>query len=96
MSTTPIITIEPSEVKAICSEWEFDEDNKVFYSPQEYKMRKAMSMLEKSDYIIFCLYMEFQSERKLASILGCSRTPVNRAIKRIRDEIKIYYDGITD
>lgn len=96
MSVPIMLTIDPQEVKAICKEWEFDEENKEFYDPKEYKMRKALSLLEKSDYIIFCLYLEFASERKLAAILGCSRTPINRAIKRIRNEIITYYDGIDD
>lgn len=79
--------INPKELKAICKEYEFDEEEAIWEEDRVYKIKKAMSELDRGDYILFCLYMELQSERKVAKQLGVSRTPINKAVKRIKNEI---------
>lgn len=80
--------VNPKELKAICKEYEFDDDNAIWEEePRVYAIKKALSKIDKADYIIFCLYMELQSERKVAKQLGVSRTPVNKTIKRIKSQI---------
>lgn len=80
--------VNPKELKAICSEYAFDEDTAIFEEDTRvYAIKKALSTLDKADYILWCLYMELQSERKVAKQLGVSRTPINKAIKRIKQEI---------
>lgn len=82
-----MITISGEEIKAIMAEYEFNEDTIFEEDERVYKIKEALTHLEPADKIIWCLYMEFQSERKVAKILGCSRTPVNRTLKRIKSEI---------
>ena len=90
--------VNPKELRAICSEYAFDEDTAIFEEDTRvYAIKKALSQLDKADFILWCLYMELQSERKVAKQLGVSRTPINKAIKRIKNTIidKIdEYDGI--
>lgn len=81
------VNITPEELKAICKEYEFDENEDMMGDERTYMAKKALSLLPKSDYIIFCLYLHYQSERKLASLLNCSRTPINREIKKIRADL---------
>lgn len=83
-----MINIKGEEIKAIMAEYEFNDDTIFEEDERVYKIKEALTKLEPADKIIWCLYMEFQSERKVAKILGCSRTPVNRALKRIKEEIK--------
>lgn len=90
------IQIEPKELKAICKEYEYDDDPFCDEDDRVHDLKHALSKLERSDYIIFCLYLEYQSERKVAEILGCSRTPVSRTLKRIKEEILRYYDLESD
>ena len=78
------IKLTPNEVKNICEQFTINENSKVYDSENEYNMKKAMESLDKSDWIIMCLYAELQSERKLAEILGVSRTPIGKELKRIK------------
>lgn len=81
--------VEAKELRAICKEYEFDPEDAIFEEDERvYDIKKALQKIDKADYIIFCLYMELQSERKVANQLGVSRTPINRAIKRIKNEVK--------
>lgn len=41
-----------------------------------------------SERLIFVLYLEVESERDLGQLLGCSRTPVSRELKKIKEKIR--------
>ena len=88
------INITPKELRAICKEYEYDEDAHMMLDEGEderpHLIKKAMTYLDKPDYIIFCLYMEYKSERKVASLLGCSRTPLHNCLDKIKTKIKSY------
>lgn len=87
------IRIDPKELKAICKEYEFDEETALFEEDERvFDIKKALSKIDRADFIIFSLYMEMQSERKVAKQLGVSRTPINRAIKRIKQQIRDLID----
>lgn len=87
------VQIDPKELRTICKEYEFDPETAIFEDERIYQIKEALSKIDRADYIIFCLYMEMQSERKVAKQLGVSRTPVNRAIKRIIKEVKELIDN---
>ena len=90
------IDITAEELKAICKEYEFDEEKDMFEENEHlYMAKKALSQLEKSEYIIYCLYMEYQSERKVANLLGVSRTPINREIHKITSKLKTFINDDT-
>ena len=95
-SKTENIKIGRGELKEICKEYEYDPDPFNEEDERVHRLKQALSKLERSDFIIFCLYMEYQSERKVGEILGCSRTPVSRTLRRIKEEIKRNYDDIED
>lgn len=86
------IKITPKEIKAICKEYEYDADAHMMLDEGEderpFLIKRAMTFLDRPDYIIFCLYMEHKSERKVASILGCSRTPLHNCLDKIKKKIK--------
>lgn len=87
------IRIDPKELKAICKEYEFDPDTALFEEDERvYDIKEALTKIDRADFIIFSLYMEMQSERKVAKQLGVSRTPINRAIKRIKQQIRDLID----
>ena len=91
MSKTDKINISKEELRKICKEYEYDEEAHMMADEEDerpFLIKKAMRKLDKSDYIIFCLYMEYQSERKVASILGCSRTPIHLLLVKIKKQIK--------
>ena len=87
----PNIQIKREELKGILQDYEYDPDIMNDEPIRINTLKEAMTYLDRSDYIIFCLYVHHQSERKVAAMLGCSRTPINRAIKRIRKEIEDKY-----
>ena len=87
---TQTIDISREELRKITDEykydpeayfWDLDTDVRV------WKVKKAMSMLDISDYIIFCLYLELRSERKLAALLGMSRTPIHKYLVKVKSQI---------
>lgn len=82
------IDIKPQELRNILEQFRPDmlRDNEDLY-----KYKDALSHLEKSDQIIFCLYAELESERKVAELLGVSRSPIHKIITNIRKQI-IEYD----
>lgn len=87
---TQTIDINREELRRITDEyrydpeaefWDLDGDDRV------WKVKKAMSRLDISDYIIFCLYLELRSERKLAALLGMSRTPIHKYLVKVKSQI---------
>ena len=78
------IKITKKELKNIMEEYEPDvmTDNEDLY-----KHKEAIKSLDKSDQIIFALYSELQSERKVAELLGVSRSPIHKIITSIREKI---------
>lgn len=86
------INITPKELKAICKEYEYKEEEYLMVDEDDNEypilIKKALSEIDKADYIIFCLYMEYGSERKVADILNCSRTPINSTIKKVKRQIR--------
>lgn len=81
------INVKPSELRNIMDQFKPDmlRDNE-----ELYKYKEAMSHLEKSDQIIFSLYAELESERKVAELLGVSRSPIHKIITKIRKDILEY------
>lgn len=82
------IKLTPAEVRNICEQFAINENSMVYDTETEYTIKKAMECLTKSDWVIFCLYCELQSERKLAELLGVSRTPIGHELARIKGIIK--------
>ena len=81
--------ISSKELKNIMSEYEPDmlTDNE-----DVYNFKQAIQALQKSDQIIFCLYTELESERKVAELLGVSRSPIHKLIVDIRKQITDYLE----
>jgi hypothetical protein len=86
------INITTKEIKAICAEYEYNKHAHMMIDEGEderpFLIKKAMQKLDKADYIIFCLYLEYKSERKVAQLLGCSRTPLHNCIIKTKQQIK--------
>lgn len=84
------IDISKNELKNIMDQFKPDivRDDDEFF-----KYKNAMEKLDKSDQIIFCLYAELQSERKVAELLGVSRSPIHKILTKIRQQILEYYDN---
>ncbi len=78
------IEIKPVELRNIMSQFEPD---MLTDSEEIYRYKEAIQNLEKSDAIIFSLYAELASERKVAELLGVSITPIHKTLTRIKKEI---------
>lgn len=92
MSKKNSTEIPSSEVKKICKEYRLSNDDMMNLTDEDVALKEALNRLSPSDYVLFCLYSELASERKLASMLGISRSPISKEIKRIRNLIKEYLD----
>lgn len=83
------IDITPKELKNILEQFKPD----MLRDTEEFHIyKKALESLPKSDQIIFCLYAELESERKVAELLGVSRSPIHKLITTIRKKILEYDD----
>lgn len=81
------IDVKPQELRNIMEQFKPDmlRDTEEFYGYKD-----AMGHLDKSDQIIFSLYAELESERKVAELLGVSRSPIHKIIVKIRKQILEY------
>lgn len=86
-TTTKNEELTTKDVKAICSEYRLKDEDKFNLTDEEYSLREALNELDTADYIMFCLYIELASERKLANYLKMSRTPISKELKRIKGKI---------
>lgn len=84
----PQPTLTTKEIKLICEEYTLKEDDILTKTDEEYKLLYALTYLDRADFIIFALYAHFQSERKVAKILGVSRTPTRKALRQIKEKLK--------
>lgn len=81
------------EIKKIYNDYlytedNWDEENKVHFA------KLALTQLSDADRIIWVLYTDLQSSRKVGKILGVSHNIVLREVHRIRAEILEHYNNI--
>ena len=82
------IQIKPEELRAILADYKYDDDIINDDDDRVREIKKAISKLLEPDRIIFCLYVDIGSSRKLGKILGVSRSTVLKEINRIKLEIR--------
>lgn len=82
------IQIKPEELRAILADYQYDDDIMNDDDERVLEIKKAISRLSEPDRIIFCLYIDIGSSRKLGRILGVSRSTVLKEIARIKLEIR--------
>ena len=83
------------ELKAIVAEYTYDEDERFSdellpepkRSDKEWETIRALNKVNKSDFIIYCLYLNYGSTRRVGKLLGTSHAPVTRVLRRVEDEI---------
>lgn len=93
MNTELNIDITPDELHTIMKDYEYDPDVMNDEDERSLEIKLAISKLPEAEKIIWCLYMELQSSRKLGQILGgISHSTVLKEINRIRDEIIKHLD----
>lgn len=85
------INIKPTELRNIMSEYVPDQLND---SEELYNIKQAIQTLPKSDQIIFILYTELESEKKVSDLLGVSRSPIHKVLSAIKKEIKLKINDI--
>lgn len=78
------LEVSATEIRNILSQYI---PNELTDTEEVYNIKKAMQKLDKSDLIIYTLYLELQSERKTAQLLGISRTPLHSIVARVKNEI---------
>ena len=81
------IQLTKEEMKMIVEDYTLCDGDEFKYDDEQLKMLQAINNLDRVDFIIWCLYTHFGSERKTAKVLGVSRTPVHNRIQKIREKI---------
>ena len=82
-----MIKITPQEIREIDKQFKYQFDL-MAEDLEAQKAKWALQQLEIPDRIIFELYCEFQSSRKVGAILGVTHNIVLREVRRIRQQIK--------
>lgn len=87
------------EIREICSKYEYSPTEDFWADSEDVddrvlRIKKAMSYLDRSDYVMMCLAIELQSERKVADVLNVSRTPVHKCLLEIKEKLMKIYDGL--
>lgn len=81
------IKISPTELKAILKEYSYEEDIFTEDDPRVQTVKWALSQIPDADRIIFCLWLDQESSRKVGKILGVSHSTILKELKRIKKEI---------
>lgn len=82
------INITPDELHQIMKEYEYDPDVMNDEDERSLAIKKAMTKLPEADRIVWCLYMDLGSSRKLGALLGgVSHSTILKEINRIRENI---------
>lgn len=85
------VTLNGDELKRMLKDYEYDPVTEFWDEDGDeraWDIKRALSQLDVSERLIFVLYLETQSERELGQLLGCSRTPVSRELKKIKEKIR--------
>ena len=85
------VTLNGDELKRMLKDYEYDQVTEFWDEDGDeraWAIKRALSQLDVSERLIFVLYLETQSERELGQLLGCSRTPVSRELKKIKEKIR--------
>lgn len=85
------IVLNGDELKRMLKDYEYDPVTEFWDEDGDERawvIKRALSQLDVSERLIFVLYLETQSERDLGQLLGCSRTPVSRELKKIKEKIR--------
>ena len=81
------IKITGTELRAILDEYKFDPDV-MCDDPQKVRVAKmALERIGESDRIIYCLYLDQESSRKVGKLLGVSHSTILKQLQRIKAEI---------
>ena len=83
------IDFTPDELRAILSEYSYD-PNDIMTEDDErvLAIKEALSKLPQADVIIFGLYLEVGSSRKLGKMLGgVSHSSILKEVARIKQDI---------
>ena len=85
------VTLNGDELKRMLKDYEYDPVTEFWDEEGDeraWDIKRALSQLDVSERLIFILYLEVNSERDLGQLLGCSRTPVSRELKKIKEKIR--------
>lgn len=85
------IVLNGDELKRMLKDYEYDPVTEFWDEDGDeraWAVKRALSQLDVSERLIFVLYLETQSERELGQLLGCSRTPVSRELRKIKEKIR--------
>jgi DNA-directed RNA polymerase specialized sigma subunit len=81
------IKITGTELRAIMDEYKFNDDVMCDDSQKVRVAKMALQKISESDRIIYCLYLDQQSSRKVGKILGVSHSTILKQLQRIRQEL---------
>ena len=80
--------ITKKEIKDVLADYEYNDDIMCDEDPRTLAIKEAMTELPQQDKIIFCMYLELGSSRKLGKFLGgISHSTVLKEIQRIKNNI---------
>ena len=80
------IKITPKEIREIDNKYKYQFDM-MTDDIEVQKAKWALSKLDIADRVIFELYCEYQSSRKVGAILGVTHNVVLKEVRRIRKQI---------
>lgn len=82
------IEINPSELRAMMKEYEYDPDVMCEDDERVIRIKRALQKLQEPDRILWVLYMDLGASRKVGAVLHVSHSTVLKEINRIKTEIK--------
>lgn len=80
--------LTPKDIRDVLIDYEYDDDIMNDEDERSLAIKEAMTKIPQADKIMFCMYLEFGSSRKLAKFLGgIHHSTALKEIKRIKNNI---------
>lgn len=79
--------ITGKELRSILGEYEYNDDVMCEDTAKVRAAKKALQNISESDRIIYCLYLDQQSSRKVGKLLGVSHSTILKQLQRIKAEL---------
>lgn len=81
------LNISPEEIRGIYKDYTFDLECMDYDDDQLKLLKSYTDNLTQPEKVILQLYAEFNSQRKVASLLNVSRTTIVKSLNQIRNKI---------
>lgn len=86
--------MNPQDLKKLIAEYQPNYDIMREDDDRTHNLKVALSKVPEAERVIFCLYLDLGSSRKVGKLLGVSHSTILTEVKKIKAKIIDFYENI--